>query len=552
MKKLIFIAAAVAAMAACTKSQVVYDDTENEIGIMPVSDKATKALYGPVKDAVYPEGESFGVFAQHSTAAAGETFATGSGELNDYLVNVEFVYDNTTASDADGKKWHGKTPYYWPKTGSLYFAGYSPYSITAGTRDYDFTRTAPKLTIADFVQGAYNYKDGSATAPGGNASDSYQMVDLLWFDATASSANTGAPAVIFKHALSYITIKLDVSTGLDNLFYLKSVKLSDIEMKARGIPFLPRQVKTEIRERVIADLGRDALPSFGSVDCVIDLREGRLFASALAESAVSSLAPAFRETTGCMPVMMLPESAALRRLGIDVNMLEPCLISPNPELAVPSGITLGTDFLTWLYWFWEKGAATFEMDGETCGERGGTREEDGAMEVVGQLGDALGKELRGQLGVAVRGRRAVLGKEERGHVALHDDDLCGKARIVHAAEFAFEAFPARRDGAHEVVKGLTLDGEGLVAFQCVIPLREGAPLGLRQLRREGPGGLFAGVDDNLHGLGAKGLAGAAKGFAGEVAVLFAAGASGAPPPAMARMMPSATFFSIFRMPPWPK
>lgn len=142
---------------------------------------------------------------------------------------------------------------------------------------------------------------------------------------------------------------------------------SDIEMKARGIPFLPRQVKTEIRERVIADLGRDALPSFGSVDCVIDLREGRLFASALAESAVSSLAPAFRETTGCMPVMMLPESAALRRLGIDVNMLEPCLISPNPELAVPSGITLGTDFLTWLYWFWEKGAATFEMDGETCG-----------------------------------------------------------------------------------------------------------------------------------------------------------------------------------------
>ena len=232
MKKLIFIAAAVAAMAACTKSQVVYDDTENEIGITPVSDKATKALYGPVKDAVYPEGESFGVFAQHSTAAAGETFATGSGELNDYLVNVEFVYDSTTASDADGKKWHGKTPYYWPKTGSLYFAGYSPYSITAGTRDYDFTRTAPKLTIADFVQGGYNYKDGSATVPGGNAGDSYQMVDLLWFDATASSANTGAPAVIFKHALSYITIKLDVSTGLDNLFYLKSVKLSNIEMKA--------------------------------------------------------------------------------------------------------------------------------------------------------------------------------------------------------------------------------------------------------------------------------------------------------------------------------
>ncbi len=141
----------------------------------------------------------------------------------------------------------------------------------------------------------------------------------------------------------------------------------DIEQKARGLQFLPRQVKSEVKERVIAELGKDALPSFASMDCVVDMRHQMLFASAMADRAVEMLAPFFRETTGAMPVVLLPESAALRRMNVDVNALMPCQLSPNEALSPPVVSTLGTDFLTWLYWFWEKGPAMFDFQGEQCG-----------------------------------------------------------------------------------------------------------------------------------------------------------------------------------------
>ena len=47
MKKLMILAAAVAAMAACTKSEVVYDDNDTEIALAPVNYMTTKMQYGP-------------------------------------------------------------------------------------------------------------------------------------------------------------------------------------------------------------------------------------------------------------------------------------------------------------------------------------------------------------------------------------------------------------------------------------------------------------------------------------------------------------------------
>ncbi len=141
----------------------------------------------------------------------------------------------------------------------------------------------------------------------------------------------------------------------------------DIEQRARGLQFLPRQVKTEVKERVVADLGKDALPSFASIDCLVDMRRQMLYASAMADRAVEMLAPFFRETTGAMPVVMLPESVALRRMNFDVNALTPIQLSPNEALEPPVATTIGTDFLTWLYWYWEKGPAVFDLDGDECG-----------------------------------------------------------------------------------------------------------------------------------------------------------------------------------------
>ena len=53
MKKLLIMAGTVAAMAACTKGEVVYEDTSAEIGLSPVSYTTTKTVYGPYEGTSY-------------------------------------------------------------------------------------------------------------------------------------------------------------------------------------------------------------------------------------------------------------------------------------------------------------------------------------------------------------------------------------------------------------------------------------------------------------------------------------------------------------------
>lgn len=140
----------------------------------------------------------------------------------------------------------------------------------------------------------------------------------------------------------------------------------EIERKARGVEFLPRPAKTEVRERVMEMLLRDAQPSFTSMECAIDLRHTRLLASAMSDSAIQLLGPFFRETTGRFPVMCCPESAAARLRGIDANSVELMNLTPNTQIEVPPEITLGTEFLTWLFFHWETEDSSFDWEGERC------------------------------------------------------------------------------------------------------------------------------------------------------------------------------------------
>ena len=211
MKNILIFAAAIAIMAACAKTQVVNEDS-GEIGVSPVSYMSTKA--GAVIGTDYPNNESFNVFACHTSGENGETFSTGSGTLTTvalYLDDYKFVNDGTGT-------WHGSPAAYWPKTGSLYFAGYSPADITKVSAKYDFNRNAPKLTITDFEQGGYN--NGTSS-----------MHDLMWFDVTSTSANTGNPAVAFKHALSYITFSLSCDESVNGIYTVKKVTLKAIDGK---------------------------------------------------------------------------------------------------------------------------------------------------------------------------------------------------------------------------------------------------------------------------------------------------------------------------------
>lgn len=120
MKKLVLAALAIGAMAACTKSNVQLEQP-GEIAFQPVAQKATKAA---VDGTVYPVDESFNVWAWWDDVApsANPTYANYTAK---YIDAGKFIA-------RDNFNWGGETPYYWPTSGSLVFAGYSP-ANAAGT-----------------------------------------------------------------------------------------------------------------------------------------------------------------------------------------------------------------------------------------------------------------------------------------------------------------------------------------------------------------------------------------------------------------------------------
>ena len=232
MKKLMILAAAVAAMAACTKSEVVYDDNDTEIALAPVTKLATKVVYGVYKNSWYTNTEKFNVFAQHTKDNPGTEWKS-----IDLASSSTYLYDVTFAAK-DYEVWGGETPYYWPKTGSLFFAGYSPADVTiseSGNKpSYTFANTGDGsyLTIPGFVQGTYKYTPG-AVASSFTRPEGYTMVDLMYFDVNSdtksvNNVETGHP-VIFNHALSWLTFNINCEAGYDGIFEITKITLKNIK-----------------------------------------------------------------------------------------------------------------------------------------------------------------------------------------------------------------------------------------------------------------------------------------------------------------------------------
>ena len=229
MKKFVILAAAVAAIAACTKSQVVYDDNDVEIGLSPVNYMTTKAgWYGPYSGAEYSDNEQFKVWAQYTSQDAGTQFRENT---DDDLADSKYL-DEVTFGKKDGTEVWGGTPvkYYWPRTGSLYFAGYSPADDTYVTdADYVFNTGGSKMSLT-FTQGDYSYLN-SLDAVASNRN--YKMVDLMYFDVepTTTSVSSGTSNVTFKHALSWVSFKVNCKAVCDKLFNIKSIEINDVSCK---------------------------------------------------------------------------------------------------------------------------------------------------------------------------------------------------------------------------------------------------------------------------------------------------------------------------------
>lgn len=186
MKKLFIALVAVAAIAACTKSEVQYEPT-GEIGFQIVSGKMTKAA---VTNTTYPEDLHMYVFAMTENNNAANTTA-------DYLDNAEFA---KVSVSTDGKNlWGGwennaAKPYYWPNVTPLYFAGVSK----SGNINNGAT---PSYSNGNITVTGYVSDPGTATL-GDN--------DLMWFPTTDESYDKSDAyvPVTMKHACSWITIQL--------------------------------------------------------------------------------------------------------------------------------------------------------------------------------------------------------------------------------------------------------------------------------------------------------------------------------------------------------
>ena len=207
MKKFLYILLAVVVTASCAKTNEV-DSEGIEIKIAPITKLQTKANYfGAVDSNAYPANENFDIYAYWKEVPAGETFTDGLLYLqSEKEANSGAEFTNR------GEYWGGVEMYFWPKTGSLRFAAYSPSHLNVAHSHTDdkysiYGYTQPTKTDATF---------DFLVAP---TTPSYSMM-----------TETEKVAVDFKHALSWITIKVKAQDAYAaQAFEIKKVTINNVK-----------------------------------------------------------------------------------------------------------------------------------------------------------------------------------------------------------------------------------------------------------------------------------------------------------------------------------
>lgn len=165
------------------------------------------------------------------------------------------------------------------------------------------------------------------------------------------------------------------------------------ELQARGVQFLKREVRSEIRRAVTERLLPNMPPSLQGIPFVHDSRADLVYVGATAEKQVEAFVIHFGHTTGVTLVPVTPEAAALKRLRVNVRDLDPTSFSPECEDELASD-NLGQDFLTWLWFHSEaRGGAVRLDDAEFAAAIEGpllfVNEGDGAHEALLRRGTPL-------------------------------------------------------------------------------------------------------------------------------------------------------------------
>ena len=219
MKKVLLLAAAAGiVLSGCVKNEPADTFGASDAKITfeaPAVGATTRAIPGEIDNsAAYPVDEKFNVWGWYH-----EGDYTNFAALTNYMTQANG--DPITVAK-EGNTWAPATDYFWPKTGKLTFAAYSP-ADAAGT----FTHTAQGLQIEGFTvpavgaqydlmysDRAYN-RTSSDNNYSGSATNTYDGVDI-----------------VFHHALSSIVFKVgtkeNYSTGADIDFTIKSITIKNV------------------------------------------------------------------------------------------------------------------------------------------------------------------------------------------------------------------------------------------------------------------------------------------------------------------------------------
>ena len=174
MKKYFIIAAAaLVAMTGCSKIETA-PEVQREISFQVANNVRTKAT-----GSVYENG-SFGTYAWFNNTDV-------------FMVNEQV--------DKSGGVWRTvDNTYYWPKTGSISFISYSPFTGASNTENSVPVITKNSITYTDVTVGTTDLMYADRATCSSN-------VDEVTDSDTADSGFTGVPTV-FNHALAKLSFKI--------------------------------------------------------------------------------------------------------------------------------------------------------------------------------------------------------------------------------------------------------------------------------------------------------------------------------------------------------
>jgi len=210
------------------------------------------------------------------------------------------------------------------------------------------------------------------------------------------------------------------------------------ELEVTGLTSLPRAKRSEIRKEVTERLLPAMPPSLTGIPIVYDGNANLVYAGATSEKQIDALTLTFSHTTGIDLIPLTPETAALKRKGRSVAALEPTSFSPDCPDAMAGG-SVGMDFLTWLWFFFESKGGTLMWEGQPAG-----------IMIEGPL--TFFKECQGAHLMVLRNGEPLIASEAK--TALLGGKKLQRARVVMA--IGDEACSATVDAETFVMRGIKL------------------------------------------------------------------------------------------------